>query len=173
MAEAAQPIISVTTPNRLFDYHKGAVTAVAVFPDGHRIATSSRDETICLWDLKDGVVLKKMDGNCRGVRALAVSRDGQFIASGDDDGKLIVWHGDTGKSLTQINQAHSNWISSLDFSPDGAMLVTGSLDKTTKLWNTKTWQVDGDPISCHSQVYCVRYSASGELAIATFKDIQI
>jgi WD40 repeat protein len=96
-----------------------------------------------------------------------------LIASGDFDGKLIVWHGDTGESLIQVNQAHSNVIMSLDFSPDGAVLATGSLDKTTKLWNTKTWLVDGNPISCGSSVNCVRYSPSGELAIATDKDIKI
>jgi WD40 repeat protein len=43
-----------------------------------------------------------------------------------------------------VYQAHFNWISSLDFSPDGAVLATGSGGKTTKLWNTvtKTWQVE-------------------------------
>jgi WD40 repeat protein len=72
------------------------------------------------WGLKDGVVLEEMEGHGNWVRAVAVSRDGQLIASGDNDGKLIVWHdpGDTGESLTQINQAHSSWIWSLDFSPD-------------------------------------------------------
>jgi hypothetical protein len=124
--------------------------------------------------LKEGVALKEMDGHDGDwVLAVAVSRDGQLIASGDDHGKLIVWHGDTGEPITQAIQAHSNWIFSLDFSPDGAVLATGSWDKTTKLWNTKTWQVDGNPISCGSQVNCVRYSPSGELAIATDNHIEI
>jgi WD40 repeat protein len=97
MAEAAQRIIPITTPNRSFECHKDIVTAVAVFPDGRRMATSSTDQTIRLWDLKDGVVLKEMEGHGNWVRAVAVSRDGQLIASGDNDGKLIVWHGDTGE----------------------------------------------------------------------------
>jgi WD40 repeat protein len=88
MSEAAQRIISVTIPNRSFEYHKDTVEAVAVFPDGCWMTTSSDDKTILLWDLKDGVVLKKMEGHGRHVRALAVSRDGQLVASGDDDEKL-------------------------------------------------------------------------------------
>jgi WD40 repeat protein len=49
-----------------------------------------------------------------------------YVASGDDDGELIVWHGDTGKSLIQAIQAHSDWVWSLDFSRNGAALATGS-----------------------------------------------
>jgi WD40 repeat protein len=107
------------------------------------------------------------------VSSLAVSRDGQLIAGGDNDGKLIVWHGDTGESLTQAIKAHSDYIYSLDFSPDGTVLATGSKDKTTKLWSTETWQMHGNPISCDGQVNCVRYSPSGELAMATYMHIEI
>jgi WD40 repeat protein len=132
MAEAAQPI---TTPKRSFEGHRNVrvIHAVTVFPDGGRIATSSHDKMVRLWDLKDGVASKKMEGHGDGVRAMAVSRDGQLIASGDIDGKLIVWHGDTGESITQAIQAHSDYIFSLDFSPDGAVLATSSKDTTTKL----------------------------------------
>ncbi|KAG2353162.1 hypothetical protein BDR07DRAFT_1434241 [Suillus spraguei] len=48
---------------------------VAVVPDKRRMVTASDDKTLRLWDLKTGDVL-------------AVSRDGQLIASGDDDGVL-------------------------------------------------------------------------------------
>jgi WD40 repeat protein len=87
MVEAAQPIISIITPNRSFESH-GIVSAVAVFPDERRMVTGSYDTTIRLWDLKDGVELKKMEGHRNWVQAMEVSRDGQLIASGD--GKLIV-----------------------------------------------------------------------------------
>jgi WD40 repeat protein len=139
------------------------------------MVSGSLDRTVRLWDLRDGVVLKKMEGHRGGVWAVAVSRDGQLIASGDENGELIAWHGDTGESLTQAIKVHSKPILSLDFSPDGALLATGSWYRTTKLWSTKTWQVQGNPISCGADVGCVRFSPSGELlAIATrHSDIQI
>ncbi|KAG2356066.1 hypothetical protein BDR07DRAFT_1492391 [Suillus spraguei] len=140
------------------------------------MVTASRDKTLRLWDLETGFVLKKMEGHRNCVRSLAVSQDGQLIASGDDSGKIIVWHGETSKSLTQPIQAHSDRIYSLDFSPDGKVLASGSWDKTTKLWNTKTWQQQAEPIGCGPCIWvnCVRYSPSGELlAIATNHDIQI
>jgi WD40 repeat protein len=66
------------------------------------------------------------------------------------------------------------YIRSLDFSPDGKTLVSGSSDHTTKLWNTETWQQRGNPLPCNAEVYSVRYSPSGKLlAIATNSEIQI
>jgi WD40 repeat protein len=56
MVEAAHRIITITTPNRS---HELSVTVVAVFPDGRRKVTGSQDKTLSLWDLKDGVVLRK------------------------------------------------------------------------------------------------------------------
>ncbi|KAG1785862.1 uncharacterized protein HD556DRAFT_1450301 [Suillus plorans] len=166
-------LITITTPLRLFEGHEERISAVAVFPDKRRMITGSYDTTLRLWDLKTGVVLKKMEGHRNRVWSLAVSRDGQLIASGDSGGEVIVWHGETGESLTKI-EAYSNYIDSLDFSPDGTVLATGAFrEKMTKLWNTKTWQLQGETIECDC-VRCVRYSPSGELlAIATYEDIQI
>jgi len=125
------------------------------------------DLTLLLWDLKDGSVLKKMEGHKSMVRAVAILH-GQLIASGDEDGALIAWHGDTGEPLTEAIKIHTTCIRSLDFSPDGTTLASGSWDKTTELWCTKSWQVLGNPINCGDEVHCVRYSPSGEfLAIAT------
>jgi WD40 repeat protein len=73
MVEAAHRIITITTPNRS---HELSVTAVAVFPDGRQKVTGSQDKTLSLWDLKDGIVLKKMKGHSSTVWAMAVSRDG-------------------------------------------------------------------------------------------------
>jgi len=175
MTEAEQPTIRITTASRTFEGHGNSILAAAVFPDGRRMVTSSGDKTLRLWDLEDGVVLRIMEGHHFCVRKVAVSRDGKFIASGDDGGELIAWNGDGGP-LTQPIKIHFKRISSLDFSPDSTFLASGSFDTTAELWNTKTWQVQGNPINCGSdaEILWVQYSPSGEhLAIATFKDIQI
>jgi WD40 repeat protein len=118
------------------------------------MATGSWDKTLRVWDLETGVVLKKMEGHSSSVRALAVSRDGQMIASGDAGGELIAWHGETGESLTKPIKAHSCRIISVDFSPDGTVLVNSGND-SVRFWCTKTWQMQGEPIYCGSDVHCV------------------
>jgi WD40 repeat protein len=117
------------------------------------MVTASHDKTLHLWDLEASIVLKKMEGHHLGVRSVAVSRDGQLIASGDDGGELIAWNRD-GESLIQPIKVHSRHMWWLDFSPDSTLLASGSWDTTTELWNTKTWQVQGDPINCGTEIRC-------------------
>ena len=168
-AGASQRILPSTTPARVFQDHQDSISAVAVFPDRRRMVTGSLDKTLRLWDLENGIVLKKMDGHRSGVCAVAVSPDGQFIASGDNKGGLIAWDRD-GESLTEPIEAHSDAISSLDFSPDNEALASaGSIsDKSTKMWSTETWKLEGNPIYSLNDVYCARYSPSGEhLVVST------
>jgi len=113
--------------------------------------------------LKDSKVLKIMEGHCKAVGSVAVSRDCKLIASGDLGGELIAWDGDSGDSLNKPIKAHSNRINSLDFSPDGAELATVSKDRNMTLWRTNTWEIQGNPIDVGEDVLCVRYSPSGEL----------
>src|SRR6267154_3552063 len=90
MAETAQGIIRSTTPSRTFQRHKGSVRAVAVFPDRQRMVTGSYEKTLRLWDLKDGSLLKKLEGHTTTIRTVAVLRDGGLIASGGY-GEMIAW----------------------------------------------------------------------------------
>jgi WD40 repeat protein len=169
-------LITRTTPTRTFEDHGDRVVAVAVFRD-ERMVTGSYDGMLRLWDLKTGVMLKKMEGHRSRVRALAVSPNGDWIASGDESGELIAWHGQTGESRNQaIKKVHDGWIFSLDFSRDSKTLASGSSDTTTKLWSTSTWQVEHS-LSCSGNVRCIRYSPTfglyQALAIATDRNVQI
>ena len=38
--------------------------------------------------------------------------------------------------LSEKTNAHSNWINSVAFSPDGTKIVSGSDDKTIKVWDS-------------------------------------
>ena len=169
-------MIPSITPVRAFEDHDDTVYAVAVFPDRQCMVTGSEDKTLRLLDLKDDeIVSKKMEGHQDGVLAISVSGNGQLIASGDFNGNLIAWDGNTGERL-KIIKAYSSRIYSLNFSPDGTVLATCSPDTATvRLWNTKTWQPQPNPIRCRDRVWGIRYSPlNGEhLAIATEKNIQI
>lgn len=171
---ASRPLIPSTTPIRTFEDHIGSIRALTTSSVGRqqRMVTGSADNTVCLWNLKKGVLLGKMKEHRDWVRAVAVSRNGKCIASGDDNGKLIIWDGE---ALTQTIDAHpGSWIYSLDFSPDGAVLATGSEDKTMKFWSTETSQLQGNPINCGAPVNCVQYSPSGTLvAVGTVLGVRI
>jgi WD40 repeat protein len=168
-------LIPSTTPIRAFGDHGDRVAAVAALHD-ERMVTGSYDGMLRLWDLKTGVMLKKMEGHRSRVRALAVSPDGKWIASGDESGELIAWHGQTGEPLDRaIEKSHWGWILSLDFSQDSIALASGSSDTITKLWSTSSWTVKRS-LGCGGIVHCVRYSPRSDrplLAIATDHGVHI
>ncbi|KAG1893353.1 uncharacterized protein F5891DRAFT_1207546 [Suillus fuscotomentosus] len=54
------------------------------------LGAGSEHKTLRLWDLKTGVVLKRMEGHHSEVLELAVSRVGNLIASGDSRGERTL-----------------------------------------------------------------------------------
>src|SRR5262249_58176216 len=65
---------------------------------------------------------------------LALSPDGETIASGGWDDIIWIWDFRTGKKLRAL-QGHTGVVWNLAFSPDGKWLASGSEDQTTKLWD--------------------------------------
>lgn len=62
------------------------------------------------------------------------------IISGGEDGILRTWDSETGKLLMESDKesGHQKRITSLSKSADGSHFLTSSLDKSAKLWDTRT-----------------------------------
>jgi len=165
-------------PVKMFEGHQKEITSIATFPDGERIATGSLDKTIRIWRLKDGMELMKWRVEI--VWALLILRNGMQVISAEKDDKTVTWRfwvrdAEAGGVVAGPLDGHTNAVEDLDISPDGEILAMASGSSTVILWDTTTWQRHGLPLDCGavSEVNCVRFSPSGQLAVATFKDIQI
>ena len=121
-------------PIRVLAGHTEAVWAVAYSPDGGRIVSASRDETLKIWDAASGAELVTLMGHADSVCAVAYSRDGTRIVSGSFDETLIIWDVFSGAGLDRIT-GHRGAVCAVDYSCDGTRIVSGSADKTLKLWD--------------------------------------
>ena len=76
------------------------------------------------------------EGHKSRVETVAFSPDDKRVASaGNSNGRVRVWDSATGQE-TRTLQGHESTVSSLAFSPDGKRIVTGSWDKTLKVWES-------------------------------------
>ena len=59
------------------------------------------------------------------------------VAVGCQSGKIIILSAITGSQVAVLSE-HTSWAKSLTFSSNGRLLVSGSYDKTVKLWDMQT-----------------------------------
>lgn len=95
--------------------------------------------------------IRMIPGIKGGVSAVAVSPDGQLLATASTDEPTIqLSNPQTGQLLNTL-KGHTNPVADVAISPDGKILVSGSRDKTIKLWDVSTGQLIRT-LSGHSDV---------------------
>ncbi len=73
-------------------------------------------------------------GHSEGVRSVAWSPDGKYIASGSHDGTIQVWETLTGKYLLTYRE-HKKGVCSVAWSPDGKYIASAGEDRTVQVWD--------------------------------------
>jgi WD40 repeat protein len=131
-----------------FEGHTDFVNAVAFTPDGKYLLSASDDQTIRRWSLKPVANLDEHEDQNHGqvedtvlflghdnqILSIAVSPDGELIASGGEDRTIRLWN-IHGKSVAPPLLGHKGPIFAVNFSPDGKTLASASSDLTVRLWN--------------------------------------
>jgi WD40 repeat protein len=101
---------------------------------------------------------------------MALSPNGEIVASGWDDGKVRLWDVETRKVIaTWIGQSHDVW--ALCWSADGERVASRSGDGTARVWDVKTGKNILTIKTGHTWVSAVTYSPdSSKLATGGHQD---
>jgi WD40 repeat protein len=73
--------------------------SVAFSPDGRQALSDSLDDTLKLWDLASGRVIRTFSGHSSIVMSVAFSPDGRQVLSGSGDRTLTLWDVASGKVI--------------------------------------------------------------------------
>jgi hypothetical protein len=103
---------------------------VAFSPDGQVLAAGGV-QSIMLWHVETGTLLRTLTGHSKWVRSLAFSPNGRFLASGSYK-EAMLWDVATGSRAYVFE--HTNWVRVVLFSPEGDLLASAGWDGTVKLW---------------------------------------
>ena len=129
--------------------------------EGRRLASGSRDGTVCVWDVQTGQRLNHfwVTDEADLISGLAFSPDGRWLAGGGSKHELWLW--DVGSSderrdqfhkpfrepsrepsqaqqnapLVRKLQGHVREVECCAFSPDGTLLASGAHDGSIRIWD--------------------------------------
>ena len=120
--------------------HTDYITSIIVSKDGKHIISSSRDNTIKIWDLTKGTLLRELaKKNCG---KLLMSPDGKYLIVAGyyiwdvldyKSGDLII-----SKNIENLHNRHSNLHA---ISPDSKWVIISWRDKSILLWELDTGKV--------------------------------
>jgi WD40 repeat protein len=113
--------------------------AVAVSPDGARIAVLEQGGEGAVWDVATGAeVVRLRMGAGHDSKALAYSPDGQWLAGTSTDQKTVcLWQAQTHQLAAQFS-GHEDVLRSVAFSYDSRLLASTSSDRTVRVWEVTT-----------------------------------
>lgn len=142
----------------------------AFSPDGRLLATADTYGDVRLWDVSDPRGPRPRGTVKGGGGALAFRPDGELLAVSRERVVALVDIRDPGApKVLGERTAHSNLVSSLDFSPGGRKLVSGGWDRSVALWDvTDTGEITQEArLYGHSGfVDAARYDAAGRSVVS-------
>jgi WD40 repeat protein len=130
---ADQPMLTLErAPNPV----GSSVSAIAVSPDGARIATGGAAGEVALWKLASAEAGPRMLGGHEGwITSLAFSPDGTRLLSAAEDGKIQLWRLDAAPTEKAVSlDAHRGAVIKARFFDDGRRIITAGTDALVRLW---------------------------------------
>jgi len=165
--------------------HKDAVLHASFSPNGKRIATTSRDKKVIIWDTLSLNKVTSLDEHSGWVQCSLWYNNTTLLTGGND--KIIkVW--DVPESgeipclpVKDLIQGHEDSISAIRMMPDGKHIVTAGYDQKVCFWDPSNAEADIDredfpskylePIEVHMDIVTdVNFSSDGEKMITSSVD---
>lgn len=153
--------------------HSDYIGKIAFSADGTRLATTSRDKTIRIWDTTSGTQLQKFDWGEESIMSMAWSPDDKSFAIGTGrsyqvgqpiststtfKSELIILDASDGQTVSKLTGNFRASVSLVAWSPDGQYITSNGNGNDLLIWNAAT----GEPfqrLAGHTRtLVCVAYS---------------
>ncbi|TWT05033.1 WD40 repeat domain-containing protein [Reyranella sp. CPCC 100927] len=164
-------VVDSVTPPR-----GGDVRSIAVTPDGGALV-SAQPHGALVWDLTSGTIRRRLgDDSSHDVNATAIFPDGRLVLTGEGAPPrdyrapggadvLILREIDTGRTVRSF-KGHRGPVISVAVSADGRRIVSGSEDRTMKLWDATSGALLRSFDDHTNAVYAVVTSGDGQRLVS-------
>ncbi len=145
------------------------ISAVTAFPDGGAIlladGTMAEKGVIRVLDVATGHVERTWSAHDDTIFSLALTADGNTLATAGGDKLVKLWKARTGEEIARL-EAHGTQATAAAFHPDGTQLVTGGADRRLEVWDVKTKENTIDLVPKGAPFNAVAWSATGPAIFA-------
>ncbi|MFN4258162.1 MAG: protein kinase domain-containing protein [Gemmataceae bacterium] len=116
------------------------IHALVFSPDGKQLISGDNNKTIRFWNVADGkedTTTEPLTGHDGPIRSLALTKDGQLLASAGGQDKVIrLWQRQGEKYVAgAVLKGHDQVIQALAFTTDQRLLVSAANDQSIRLWD--------------------------------------
>ena len=140
---------------RTFEGNSGVVWSVALDAKGTMLASGNDDITIDIWDINGNELDCTLMGYTKGINETPIAEFGEIDI----------------RQLDDTFRGHKETINCLAFSPTNSLLVSGSDNKTIKVWEPYTSPGLERTLEGHKEaVNCLAFSPKGELIVSGSDD---
>lgn len=108
--------------------------AFATSPTGSKFAATMEDRTVRIIDASTNQTIKVLEGHPVPAYAIAWSRDGAYIATGDESARIFIWDTRTWKRVKEM-RTHIRGIQALSFNSPRTMLISTGKDDVVKVYD--------------------------------------
>jgi WD40 repeat protein len=154
MAEASEETIAA---------HDDMVFGLVGSPDGQRLATCSRDGSLCVWDVLTRKPLLRF-GHPGTTQCIAFRNDGQRIVSGSDDGMVRAWDAQSGRMI-RIAGKHARAVISVAYGSNQT-IASASGDGKARIWNEETGEKISELAEQPGAIHGVTFSSDGTVLVS-------
>ncbi|XP_033487016.1 autophagy-related protein 16-1 isoform X4 [Epinephelus lanceolatus] len=127
-----------STALHVFEAHDGEVNAVRFSPGSRLLATGGMDRRVKLWEVVAGRCEPKgaLTGSNAGITSIEFDSAGSYLLAASNDFASRIWTVDDYR-LRHTLTGHSGKVLSARFLLDNTRIVSGSYDRTLKLWDLR------------------------------------
>ncbi len=149
--------------------HTDMIKSVCFTPSGNYILSGSNDNTMKLWDVNTGKLIRDFIGHTASINSVSVSSNGLYVISSSSDNTIKIWNILNGQQINELT-GHKASINSICYSPDGKNILSGSSDKSIKLWNAESGKVIKTFYGHSGGIKSVCFSHNGEYILSSSSD---
>ncbi|KAE8355746.1 WD40-repeat-containing domain protein [Aspergillus coremiiformis] len=165
--------VETTSPIQRYEAHGYSVLDVAVAGDNARFASVGGDRQVFLWDVEQGITVKRWSGH--GARVEAVQFAGQgdsVVVSGSADTTINLWdtRSNSTKPIQTLTEA-TDTVSSIHVHAPTHSIASGSYDGRARIYDLRMGRTTVDVLA-HA-VTSVRCSADGNALLVSTLDSRI